>query len=147
MNKIVSRSPTATMLIAAKSVIPALRYDTLTAIWEKMFDAAQSPELSDHALSRNTDPATSRKAAEKADLRLNESRMTVLKFAIMRDPQGGFIDDDLRRTYANGETLRKRRSDLTDAGYIMAVDGSTRANRSGNLEQVWTITHKGRAAV
>lgn len=104
-------------------------------------------KLNDRALSRNTDPGTSRLAAKKADLRLNESRRTVLGYAIQRDPSGGFIDDDLRRTYANGETLRKRRSDLTDAGYIAPVEGQTRLNRSGNFEQVWRVTDKGRNAL
>lgn len=118
----------------------AAAYNALADIAENV--KGQMPSLV--ALSRSSDPSTSRQAVEK--LNINVTRRRVLDFARLKG-DSGFIDDDLRTYAANGETLRKRRSDLSTAGYLEPVPGCTRVNRAGNNEQLWRITAKGREAL
>ena len=90
------------------------------------------------AHTRNTDPDTSRAAAENISPRLRELQRQVLVYAETRGRMG-FIDPEMAAHFGcHGSTYRTRRSELVDMGLI-ADTGQRRSKHA-----VWAITDKGR---
>lgn len=83
---------------------------------------------------RIPDHSTSEQAA--TSVKRKTIRAIVLEFAEGR-PQG-FIDDDVRaiRPDAPESSMRKRRTELSDDGYILDT-GTTRTNAKGSQSIVW----------
>jgi hypothetical protein len=109
----------------------------------------QLPEM--QAQTRANDHATSKAAAKAIDKVSGKIALAVLSYA-RQNPQG-FIDDDLKVAFSNApeSSYRKRRSELTNRGYLEPKMGlglpMTRKNRNGRDETVWFITDKGRTVV
>lgn len=112
--------------------------------------ATQSPifELfgDDSPRARRTDPLTSHAAADKTAAELSEMKQRIL--GLFRE-LGRMTDSELNRIYlANADirgwkpvrpdTPRKRRSDLTRDGWLVATE-ETRVNEFGSAEQVWEV--------
>ena len=66
--------------------------------------------------------------------------------------RGSFTDSELNDHYSLNwefqgwpqmryDTPRRRRSDLTNLGLIVADEGEKRRNRFNGLEQVWKVSH------
>lgn len=83
---------------------------------------------------RNPDHATSEKAANT--VRRQPIRKQVLTFSETAD--NGFIDEQLQALNPDApeSSYRKRRSELTDEGYILDT-GVTRKNSKGQDSTVW----------
>lgn len=94
---------------------------------------------------RNTDPATSREAAKKAELRASEGRLAVLRHLMERPYTDFQLGDLVGRPQSSAG---KRRGELRDHGYVeAALDGDgeqvTRLSPNGGKSMVWQITTAG----
>lgn len=85
-------------------------------------------------------------AADKSSVNLSEMKQRVLDIF---GTHGSLTDSELNDIYARQsvmfgwkkvrpDTPRKRRSDLTKAGYLVD-SGETRVNEFGSPEQVWQV--------
>lgn len=87
------------------------------------------------ALTRTPDHATSEAAAASIQRHLPTIRARVLNFA--ENTPEGFIDHDLLVKFGGAESsYRKRRTELTEEGLIVATN-STRTNRNGEEATVY----------
>lgn len=100
----------------------------------------------DSPRARFTDPLTSHHAADQSSKFLSVMKQRILH---LFEVNGPMTDSELGEAYiraagVNGweltrpDTPRKRRSDLSTDGYIVAT-GDTRENKFGSLEQVWGL--------
>lgn len=100
----------------------------------------------DTARARRRDPITSHMAADTSSKHLSEMKQRILNLFI---EHGDMTDSELNNLYVSQaqlgawkqvrpDTPRKRRSDLTADGYLVA-SGLTRVNEFGSPEQVWTV--------
>lgn len=99
----------------------------------------------DTARARRRDPITSHMAADASSKHLSVMKQRVLSLFI---EHGELTDSELGRKWADKaraekwggrpDTPRKRRSDLTNDGYLIAT-GASRTNEYGAPEQVWTV--------
>lgn len=92
-------------------------------------------------LHRNTDPETSRMAAESVVPKLRKLQAEVLAYA-----QGcgfiGFTDLDLAKHFNNaGSTYRTRRAELVRLGLI--EDSSKMRIQKGRAHTIWRCTQEG----
>ena len=100
----------------------------------------------DFPRARRTDPLTSHSAADKSAAGLSEMKQRILGLFVELGPM---TDSELNRIYLTNadvrgwkpvrpDTPRKRRSDLTSDGWLIATD-ETRVNEFGSAEQVWEV--------
>ena len=100
----------------------------------------------DSPRARFTDPLTSHHAADQSSKFLSVMKQRILHLFEVKGPM---TDSELRDSYmvaaamsgwelTRPDTPRKRRSDLSNDGYLVAT-GETRENKFGSLEQVWGL--------
>lgn len=98
------------------------------------------------AMVRDDDHATSRKAAEKVSLDLNETQWQV--YTVIRAEARGLTDShlremcDLRWGKRAESTWRKRRKELVEKKLVFETS-DRRLNATGNEERVWlAVDHR-----
>lgn len=96
--------------------------------------------------ARNTDPVTSRMAAEKAALGASRDRLAVLAALLIRPMNDFEIAEHIGRVQTSAG---KRRGELRDHGYVeVARDGrgneATRLSPNKSPSLIWQITAAGR---
>jgi len=100
-------------------------------------------QFKDLPLFRNTDPSTSRKAAEQVAPRRGTQMARLL--AVYADASLGLTDDRAGQR-AGLATAHKRCSDLRNRGLIVDT-GTTRLTLTGSQGMVCVITAKGQEAL
>ena len=94
---------------------------------------------STRGMVRANSPATSREAAQAVAYKTNEIQAAVLSwFRRVRNGTDCELEDSLGAEYPGFSTLRKRRGELVQKGYLRD-SGATRVNRRGRHMIVWEV--------
>lgn len=88
-------------------------------------------------LYRRDDLDTSREAAESIYGSITQLQAQVMRYARMRGADG-FTDSELNRDlHCHGSTLRTRRAELVEAGFIVNSGRSRKYGSKGRRHTVW----------
>ena len=96
------------------------------------------------AHARNSDPQTSRDAADSVN---NVTELQARILQLFEKPHGGYTDEELIREYtksystwfpASESSIRSRRSELRDLGQLRATE-LKRPTKNGRLSTVWML--------
>jgi hypothetical protein len=100
---------------------------------DSLFDYQPAPKV------RHDHPDTSHQAADKVQPITGRWRLAIFEFAAMA-PDYGVTDDEIFTRWPDEpqSTLRPRRIELVDAGWLLETDRK-RANKRGNQCKVWVI--------
>jgi len=99
-----------------------------------------NPYSGERATSRRTDPETSREAAESFEpRRLTAIQLDVLDwFHQVRSGTDGELEEALLAKHPGFSTLRKRRTELVEKGFLKD-SGERRMNRNRRNMVVWKV--------